>query len=110
MNTNPSLLLGLAEKYLEGKGVELKPVEKNDIELRVYTKTGSGYFFVRGSGAGRWYTKDSFDSDHFSRADEEDVSSAIEGGGQVQVVGYRSRPLATWETWAKFVDEINKSC
>jgi hypothetical protein len=57
MNTNPALLIALAIERIP-KTTTLHAVEESGdrIELRIYDpRGGTGYWFVRGSAAGRWY-------------------------------------------------------
>lgn len=108
MNSNPSLVLGLAVEHVKKSGVELHPVEQSgqQIELRVYPNNGSGYWFVRGYQAGRWYFMEESGAAHFNRADLAELEAAIGDGARVQLVGYHGRPLATWRTWGEFEEEI----
>ena len=56
--------------------------------------------------AGGWYIKESADADHFVRCCDADLAAAIAGGGQVQLVGFHGRPLATWPTWTAFESAV----
>jgi len=102
MNTNPTLLFGLALAAVEKSGVEIKPIEREQSELRVYPNNGAGWFFVRAYAPGRWYWKDEAGSDHFNRAEQSEVDAAIKDGARVQLVGYHDRSLALWTTWEEF--------
>ena len=102
MNTNPTLLFAQALAAVEKSGVEIKPVEREQSELRVYPNNGSGWFFVRAYAPGRWYWKDAAGADHFNRAEQADVDAAIVDGARVQLTGWHDRSLALWPTWAEF--------
>ena len=109
MNTNPTLLFGLAFAYTEKSGVEIKPVDRAQAELRVYPNNGSGWFFVRAYAPGRWYWKDEAGADHFNRSEQEDVDAAIKDGARVQLTGYHDRSLALWTTWEEFEKAIENN-
>jgi hypothetical protein len=102
MNTNPTLLIGLALAAVEKFGVEIKPIERDKCELRVYPNNSAGWFFVRAYSPGRWYWKDEAGSDHFNRAEQAEVDAAIKAGAKVQLTGYRDRSLGLWKTWSEF--------
>ena len=108
MNTNPTLLFGLAFACAEKSGVEIKPVEREQSELRVYPNNGAGWFFVQARNPGRWYWKDEAGSDHFNRAEQAEVDAAIKDGAKVQLTGYHGRSLALWATWAEFEGAVEK--
>ena len=106
MNTNPTLLFAQALAAVEKSGVEIKPIERERCELRVYPNNGAGWFFVRACAPGRWYWKDEAGADHFNKVDQADVDAAIKDGAKVQLTGYRDRSLglrATWEDFEKAV-------
>lgn len=108
MNTNPTLVLGLAFAAAEKSGVEIKPIDRSQAELRVYPNNGAGWFFVQARAPGRWYWKDEAGSDHFNRADQSEVDAAIKDGARVQLTGYRDRSLALWITWEEFEKAVEK--
>ena len=108
MNTNPTLLLALALAHVEKSGMEIKPIERDQSELRMYPNNGAGWFFVRASAPGRWYWKDEAGSDHFTRADQADVDAAIKDGARVQLTGWHDRSLGLWRTWAEFAGAVVK--
>jgi hypothetical protein len=107
MNTNPALLIAQAVS-LARKTTELKPLEENGqhLELRVYDPTGSGYHFVRGYAAGRWYYMREAGADGFQRADLAALDAAIAAGARVQLVGYHARNLGLWQSWADFARSV----
>jgi len=102
MNTNPSLLIGLAMEAVKKSEVEIHPGDESQAELRVYPNTGAGWFFVRAYAPGRWYWKDEAGADHFNRAEQEDVDAAIKDGARVQLTGYHGKSLALWRTREEF--------
>lgn len=102
MNTNPTLLFGLAFACAEKSGVEIKPVDRAQAELRVFPNNGAGWFFVRAYAPGRWYWKDEAGANHFNRAKQSEIDAAIKDGAKVQLVGYHEQSLALWATWEKF--------
>ena len=108
MNKNPTLLCALALVAVEKSGVEIKPVEREKVALRVYPNNGAGWFFVRACAPGRWYWKDASGSDHFNRAEQEEVDAAIADGSRVQLTGYRDRSLGLWPTWEEFERAVEK--
>jgi len=108
MNTNPTLLFGLASAAAEKSGVEIKPIEREQSELRVYPNNGVGWFFVQARAPGRWYWKDEAGSDHFNRAEQAEVDNAIREGARIQLTGYRDRSLALWATWEEFEKAVNR--
>ena len=101
-NTNPTLLIGLVIKHFR----EIKPGLVQTLELRVYDKNGSGYYFVREYTPGTWYYKEATNSDHFRKATEEDVA-AIQGKAMIQVTGHRSLPLEIWTDWDSFWQDVS---
>jgi hypothetical protein len=107
MNTNPTLVCGLALATVEKSGVEIRPGDESQAELRVYPNNGSGWFFVRAYAPGRWYWKDEAGSDHFNRAEQAEVDAAITDGAKVQLTGYHGRSLAIWKTWSEFEEAVN---
>ena len=98
MNTNPTLLIGLA---LSRAGA-INETDRAYAELRIYPGTGAGFFFVRANSPGRWYWMDEAGADHFTRADQGDVDNAIQDGGRVLLTGNRGRLLTLWRTWEDF--------
>jgi len=107
MNTNPTLVIGLAMVAAGKSVVDLQPGDHDQVELRVYPNNGSGWFFVRACSPGRWYWKEEPGADHFNRADQAEVEAAIIDGAKVQLVGYHGRSLALWKTWEEFEKAIN---
>jgi len=105
MNMNPSLVLGLAIAHVS-RTEPLMPGDASNAELRVYMPEGSGYYHVRAGLAGRWYIKESADADQCVRCCDADLAAAISAGGQVQLVGYHGRPLATWSAWSAFAAAV----
>jgi hypothetical protein len=108
MNTNPTLVIGLAMQAAEKSGMEIKTIEREQAELRVYPNNGSGWFFVRACAPGRWYWKDEAGADHFNRAEQAEVDTAIKDGAKVQLTGYHDRSLALWATWEEFEKAVEK--
>jgi len=111
MNTNPTLVMGLAMDYAErtaaGRGDgTLNKYARERMELRVYPQTGSGYWFVTGHSAGRWYYKEEPDADHFSRAEMSELEAAIAAGVRVQVCGARGESYGLWKSWQAFAAEV----
>lgn len=106
MNTNPSLVIGLAMDYAAKNGATLTAQDHQYAELRVYPNAGAGCFFVRAHSPGRWYWKDESGSDHFNRADQAELDAAIAAGARVQLVGTRASQLALWRTWQAFEKEM----
>lgn len=106
MNTNPTLVIGLAMQVAEKSGVEIKPVEREQAEFRVYPNNGAGWFFVKAGRAGRWYWKPETGADHFLRAEQAEVDAAIKDGARVQLTGYHDRSLGLWKNWAEFEKAI----
>lgn len=106
MNTNPSLVLGLAQRHVERLG-DVTPGDRMDMQVRVYPGNGSGYYHIRAQAPGRWYWIEETGADHFARANMDELHGAIESGAKVQVTGYHQRPLATWDGWADFKRDIN---
>ena len=103
-NTNPALLIAQAIQHAR-LFAKLLPVEDSgqSIELRIYDpRGGTGYWFVRADAAGRWYYMPAAGADHFERADPADMEAAVNAGAQVQLVGYHSRNLGLWRSWAEF--------
>lgn len=98
MNKNPTLLIGLA---LAQAG-EINEGDRAYAELRIYPGNGAGFFFVRANSPGRWYWMDEAGADHFNRADQAEVNSAIQEGARVQLTGNRGRSLGLWRTWEEF--------
>jgi len=107
MNTNPTLVFGLAFAAAEKSGVEIKPGEREQSELRVYPNNGAGWFFVQARAPGRWYWQDEPGADHFNKVGQAEVEAAIIDGAKVQLVGYRGRNLALWPTWEDFERAVN---
>jgi hypothetical protein len=111
MNTNPTLILGLAQQWAEVEanrsGRRLTPADLDQAELRVYNPSGSGFHFVRAMSPGRWYYKADADADGFTRADQAALDAAVAAGARVQFCGYHYRPLGTWPTWAAFEAALN---
>jgi hypothetical protein len=105
MNTNPTLLIGLAMESVKKSGVEIRPGDEDQAELRVYPGNGAGWFFVLAHSPGRWYWKDEAGADHFNRADQSDVDAAIKDGARVQLTGFHGKSLALWKTWEEFVEK-----
>ena len=101
MNTNPTLVVGLALGFAE-KSAELNDADRSQAELRIYPNNGSGWFFVRACAPGRWYWKDEAGADHFNRAEQSELDAAIEDGAKVQLTGYHYRSLALWKNWEEF--------
>jgi len=108
MNTNPTLLFAQALAAVEKSGVEITPGDRERGELRVYPNNGAGWFFVRACAPGRWYWKDAAGSDHFNRAEQEEVDAAIADGARVQLTGSHDRSLGLWGTWEEFVKAVEK--
>ena len=106
MNTNPTLLIGLAFETVKKTGVEIRPGDESQAELRVYPNNGAGWFFVLAHSPGRWYWKDEAGADHFNRAEQSDVDAAIKDGARVQLTGYRGQSLALWATWEEFENAV----
>lgn len=102
MNTNPTLVIGLAMAATEKSGVELNPGDQAQAELRVYPNNGAGWFFVLARSPGRWYWKDEAGSNHFNKVSQADVDAAIADGARVQLTGYHGRSLSLWATWEAF--------
>ncbi|MFA5168744.1 MAG: hypothetical protein WC530_09470 [Candidatus Omnitrophota bacterium] len=102
MNTNPTLVIGLAMQSAGKSGAELKPGDQDQVELRVYPNNGAGYFFVIAKKPGRWYWKDEPRADHFRNIDQTELDDAIQVGARVQLTGYHGRSLVLWRTWAEF--------
>lgn len=104
MNINPTLIMGLALAYAERVSVERgTPLRQPDhIEVRIYPDHGSGYWFVRGYAAGRWYWQAEAGADHFTRADLGGLEAAIESVARVQVCGARGESYGVWKTWPEF--------
>lgn len=105
MNTNPTLVMGLTVAYVQ-RLAEGKPVAggygPDRLELRVYPQNGSGFWFVRGYAANRWYWKEETGADHFSRAEVTELEAAIGEGARVQICGPRGESYGVWKTWADF--------
>lgn len=107
MNTNPSLIFGLVLKYIEKKQ-ELDFRQQEAISVRLYDTTGSGYFFIKGSGPGKWYYRAKNNDDHFCNCEISEVQKAIDSGGRVQIVGNRGQSFGVWKTWEEFEKEVLK--
>lgn len=107
MNTNPTLLIGLALAAIKKSGAEIRPGDESQAELRVYPGNGAGWFFVLAHSPGRWYWKEEAEADHFNRANQADVDAAIAAGGRVQLTGYRGKSLALWKNWEEFEKAVN---
>ena len=106
MNTNPTLLIGLALESVKKSGMEISLGDESQAELRVYPNNGAGWFFVLAHSPGRWYWKDEAGADHFNRAEQSDVDAAIKDGARVQLTGYRGQSLALWATWEEFENAV----
>jgi hypothetical protein len=102
MNTNPTLLFAQALAAVEKSGVEIKPIEREQSELRVYPNNGAGWFFVRAYAPGRWCWKEEAGANHYNKVEQSEVDAAIADGTRVQLTGYHGRPLGLWATWAEF--------
>lgn len=107
MNTNPTLVIGLALEAAKKSGVEIQPGDESQAELRVYPGNGAGWFFILAHSPGRWYWKDEAGASYFNRADQADVDAAIKDGARVQLTGYRGKSLALWRTWDEFEKAVN---
>jgi hypothetical protein len=107
MNTNPNLVMGLALAHAKKSGVEVRPGDESQAELRVYPNNGAGWFFVLADSPGRWYWKEEAGADHYNRAEQTDVDAAIKTGAKVQLTGYHGKSLALWRTWDEFEKSVS---
>lgn len=107
-NLNPALIHGLALSYVERKYPdELDSRYKCDrIDVRVYDLKGSGYYFIRGSGPGKWYRQDDASDDYFCNCQISEVQRCIDAGGRVQIVGDRGKSYGVWASWEMFASEV----
>jgi len=109
MNTNPSLVTGLAVAYCQkASDIALMPTDRDQMQVRVYESTGGGFFFVGAQTPARWYYKEVQDADHFCCADQEALADVVAAGGAVQITGYRFRPIATWNSWEQFAKAMTE--
>ena len=107
MNTNPTLIMGLATAYaihdtLATTGAPIHPAERDRLSVRVYPDDTSGFYFVTARNAGRWYWITHAGADHYTRADVNRVEETIKSGGRVQITGGRGRSYGVWSTWGEF--------
>ena len=107
-NINPSLVLGQALSWAEKnrKLEDIREHERSRIDLRVYEQTGAGYFEVKGIAAHSWYYNPAAEDRHFNRTTNEDVQSAIDAGGRIQLVGPRGVSIGLWQNWENFTREV----
>lgn len=78
-------------------------------EVRVYEPHGSGFFFVSGRSAAKWYHRSGADADHFTRTDMDAVEIAIGAGGRVQLAGHRGVSFGVWPGWMEFAEAVGLS-
>ena len=109
-NLNPALIYGQAIAWLDrsGGGDNVRPHDRERITLRVYELTGSGYYFLRGYGANRWYYDEDDQDGHFNTCAASDVEAAINAGGAVQLCGSRGESLGLWPSWNKFLKAVKR--
>ena len=107
-NINPSLIHGLTLSWADKTCPDLVqyPVQRDHVDVRVYDLTGSGYYFIRGNGPGKWYRKNDASDDHYTNCQASEVQAAIDAGGRVQIVGDRGKSLGVWPGWEKFAGEV----
>lgn len=107
MNTNPTLVHGQAMAWLDKSLPEpLEGYQRQRVELRIYEAHGSGYYFIRGAGPGKWYHSPAAGADHFTNCDISQVEQCISEGVRVQIVGDRSVSYGVWPSWEKFAEEV----
>lgn len=104
-NINPTLIMGQVMRWLDKSGANIRPHERDRVEIRVYQAEGAGYYFTSALSAIRWYYKDGPDANHFNRADIEDTQTAIESGGKIQICGSRGISYGVWDTFQNFTEE-----
>lgn len=107
-NLNPTLIHGLALSYVERKYPDDldNRYQRDRVDVRVYDLTGSGYYFIRGSGPGKWYYRSDADADHFCNCQMSEVQRCIDTGGRVQIVGDRGKSYGVWTSWDLFASEV----
>ncbi len=106
-NTNPTLIMGQTLRWLDNSGADIRPHERDRVEVRVYEPSGTGYYFTAANQAVRWYYRESPDADYFIRGESSAVEAAINAGGKIQVCGSRGISYGVWDTFHKFEEEIN---
>lgn len=82
--------------------------QRDRVDVRVYDLTGSGYYFIRGVGPGKWYRQDDATDDHFCNCQLSEVQQSIDAGGRVQIVGDRGKSFGVWNAWEEFEGEVLK--
>jgi len=112
MNTNPTLIMGLAMVYaykdaLKETGEPIQRSERQRMSVRIYPDDTGGYYFVTVRNAGRWYWIDNAGADHYTRAEVDRVEGAIKSGARVQITGGRGRSYGIWPTWGEFCDAVD---
>ena len=101
-NLNPTLIMGQVLRWLDKSGADIRPHERDRVEIRVYEPGGFGYYFTGANQAVRWYYREGADADHFIRGASSAVEAAIDAGGKIQVCGSRGISFGVWDSWNEF--------